>query len=255
MFAHLIEPGQSGVGLAFTNRLGGVSQPPYDSFNLGRTDLDQVVDVASNFVTLRQRLGVSKIITTAQVHGNDVLEVSQDIVDRWGDGAELGDSIAGGRNLVKADAMVTTLADVGLCIRVADCLPVMLADPASRVIGAAHAGRVGLLGGVLTQVVSAMRDLGARQIEAWIGPHICGRCYEVPEPMAKAAWAQLPDTKGQTSWGSPSIDLGRGAQALLSLAGVTAHMLGGCTYEDAALYSHRREHGATGRQTGLIWLR
>jgi len=253
MFDALIEPGGDGVGVAFTDRLDGVSQPPFDSLDLGRGGVDDAVAVAANFDLLRQRLGVSKIVTVAQVHGVGVLEVTFDVLEGWHDGSELGASAPGGKPLVKADAMVTRLPGVALCIRVADCLPVLFADAAAGVVAAAHAGRVGLLAGVLPATVRTMRRLGAQQIQAWIGPGICGRCYEVPQAMADDAWARLPTTKARTTWGTPSIDLAAGASAQLQDAGVTVTDLGHCTFETPSLYSHRRDKGATGRQAGLVW--
>jgi len=254
MFDVLIELESGGVGVAFTDRLDGVSLPPFDSLNLGRGGVDDPADIAANFGLLRQRLGVTKIVTVAQVHGTDVLEVTQDLAAAWHDGSELGVHGPLAVPLVEADAMVTRLAGVALCIRVADCLPVLFTDPSAGVIAAAHAGRVGLLAGVLPATVDAMRRQGAKDIQAWIGPGICGRCYEVPQAMADDAWAQLSATKAQTSWGTPSIDLPAGAVAQLSDAGVTVTQLGHCTFEHPNLYSHRRDHGATGRQAGLIWL-
>ena len=244
---------RTGVGVAFTDRSGGVSQPPFDSLNLGRSDFDDDDALVANFGLLRSRLGVDKIITVAQVHGTDVLEVTPDLVTAWRDGSELGSNVAGGVPLVKADAMVTTLTGVALCIRVADCLPVLFSDPVAGVIGAAHAGRVGLLAGVLPATVAAMRRLGAQHIEAWIGPGICGRCYEVPQAMADGAWHQMPATKCRTTWGTPSIDLAAGAARQLQDEDVTVTPLGQCTFETPSLYSHRRDHGATGREAGLIW--
>ena len=240
VFAAFMNPDDTGVGVAFTDRLGGVSQPPFDSLNLGRSGFDDDDALTTNFGLLRSRLGVGTIVTVAQVHGTDVLEVTSDLVT------------AGGP-LVKADAMVTTLTGVALCIRVADCLPVLFSDPVTGVVGAAHAGRVGLLAGVLPATVAAMRRLGARHIEAWIGPGICGRCYEVPQAMAEDAWHRLPATKCQTTWGTPSIDLAAGAVQELQEAEVTVTPPGQCTFETPSLYSHRRDHGATGRQAGVIW--
>jgi len=246
------------VGIAFTDRHGGVSRAPFDSLNLGRTDCDSTADIAENFRRLRRRLAVDKIVTVAQVHGTDVVEVDKAMADHWHDGSELGDSVPGGEPLVRADALVTTLPDVALCIRVADCAPVLFYDPVVPVIGAAHAGRVGLLAGVLVATVDAMRDLGAQNIEVWIGPYICGGCYEVPAEMAEAAWRVIPETKCETRWGTPSIDLGAGAEAQLrrDVSGVSVVRLNHCTFEAPhAYFSHRRDHGATGRQAGLIWLR
>ena len=154
-----------------------------------------------------------------------------------------------------ADAQVTSLRGVGLMVRVADCVPVVLADPAAGVIGAAHAGRLGTALDIVTTTVAAMRDLGASQITAWIGPHICGRCYEVPEQMRSEVSAVVPETHARTSWGTPALDLGAGVRAQLERAGATVIEVGRCTLEDPALHSHRRDGAAAGRFAGLVWLR
>jgi YfiH family protein len=151
--------------------------------------------------------------------------------------------------------LVTTRPSVALCIRVADCLPVLLADPAAGVIGAAHAGRAGLFAGVLENTVAAMRDAGASTITAWIGPHICGACYEVPPDMAQAGWKAIPATRAATRAGTAALDLGAGAEALLRAEGCRVHRHDPCTAEDAHFFSHRRDGPATGRSAGLIWLR
>ena len=70
-----------------------------------------------------------------------------------------------------------------LLVRAADCVPVLLVAPDGGVIGAVHSGRPGLVPGVVPATVARMRELGAGRIEGWIGPHVCGRCYEVPEQM------------------------------------------------------------------------
>ena len=254
MFSSLMEPGESGVGVAFTDRLGGVSLPPFDTLNLGHSDIDDVDRVIANHRLVRAALGVGKTVTIAQVHGNDVWQVGPPEADAWHDGAEVGDSVPGQTRLVRADAMVTAVHDVALCIRVADCVPVLLADAASGIIGAAHAGRRGLLAGVLPAVVQAMRRLGASSITAWIGPHICGGCYEVPADMAADAARIVPETAGHTRWGTPSIDLGSGAEAQLRRSDCDVVRTGMCTFETPTLFSHRRDKGMTGRQAGLIWL-
>jgi len=253
MFVDQVRALPHGVGAAFTDRLGGVSEAPYDSLNLGRTDLDDPGRVQANFALLRKALGVDRIVTIAQTHGVDVWHVTEPDLAGWRDGSELGDSLAGRPALTRADAMVTTAAGVALCVRVADCLPVLLADESARVVGVAHAGRIGLLAGVLPAAVSAMRDLGAARITAWIGPHICGGCYEVSSEMAEAARGVLPATACTTRWGTPAIDLAAGATAQLADLGCALASVGACTYETPTLFSYRRDH-ETGRQAGLIWL-
>ena len=255
MFVAAFEPSaNSGVGVAFTDRLGGVSQGSYGPLNLGRTDDDDLVAVAANFALVRAELGVSRIATLHQVHSADVLVIDDTTFPAGRPGGELGGSAPGGLSLPIADAMVTTLSGVALCIRAADCVPVLLADPNARVVGAAHAGRVGLAAGVLAATVSAMRELGADQITAWIGPHVCGRCYEVPAEMAEAVAAVVPETASTTSWGTPALDLGAGCEAQLGRLGVRATHHGGCTLENGLLHSHRRDGAAAGRLGALVWL-
>lgn len=255
VFVAAFEPSANhGVGIAFTDRLGGMSQGSYGPLNLGRTDHDDPSAVAANFTLVRAELGVSRIATLHQVHSADVVVIDDTTFPADRPGGELGGSAPGGLSLPVADAMVTTLPGVALCIRVADCVPVLLADPQARVVGAAHAGRVGLASGVLAATVSAMRDLGAVEITAWIGPHVCGRCYEVPADMAEAVVAAVPETASTTRQGTPALDLGAGCEAQLGRLGVPATHHGGCTLEDELLHSHRRDGAAAGRLGALVWL-
>jgi YfiH family protein len=252
--AAFLPSANSGVGVAFTDRLGGFSHGSYGPLNLGRTDDDDPVSVAANFALVRAELGVSRIATLHQVHSAGVLVVDDTTFPADRAGGELGGSAPGGLSLPIADAMVTTLPGVALCIRAADCVPVLLADPAARVVGAAHAGRVGLAAGVLAATVAAMRELGADHITAWIGPHVCGKCYEVPAEMAEAVASVVPETASTTRWGTPGLDLGAGCEAQLARLGVPATHHGGCTLENELLHSHRRDGEAAGRLGALVWL-
>lgn len=254
MFSYLRCPGPDlGVGVAFSDRAGGVSTERHGPLNLGRTDVDDVGAVQENFARVRARLGVSRIITTHQVHGDAVLVVDEAVVAGWQPGQELG-AVATGVPLEEADALVTGQTDTALCIRVADCLPVLLADPAAGVIGAAHAGRVGLVAGILPATVEAMRDLGARDIIAWQGPHICGRCYEVPGAMRAEVSAQLPGAYAETSWGTPALDLGEAARRQLVGLGCGVERRSPCTRTSPELLSHRRDGADAGRLGALVWL-
>jgi YfiH family protein len=255
VFVAAFEPSaNSGVGVAFTDRLGGVSQGVYGPLNLGRTDDDDPAAVAANFALVRAALGVSRIATLHQVHSADVLVIDDTTFPADRPGGELGGSAVGGLSLPIADAMVTTLSDVALCVRAADCVPVLFADATARVVGAAHAGRVGLVAGVLAATVSAMRELGAHEITAWIGPHVCGRCYEVPAEMALAVAAVVPETASTSRWDTPALDLGAGCEAQLARLGVPTTRHGGCTRETDVLHSHRRDGDASGRLGALVWL-
>ncbi|MGH3308464.1 MAG: polyphenol oxidase family protein, partial [Nocardioides sp.] len=154
-----------------------------------------------------------------------------------------------------ADGIVTGRTGVVLMVRAADCVPVLLADADAGVIGAAHCGRPGLAAEVVLATVGRMRDLGARSITAWIGPHVCGACYEVPEDLQAQVIAAVPASVATTSWGTPSLDLGAGVRAQLAGAGVSVHDVSRCTRESADLYSYRRDGDRAGRLAGLIRLR
>ncbi|WP_367921058.1 polyphenol oxidase family protein, partial [Nocardioides ginsengisoli] len=153
-----------------------------------------------------------------------------------------------------ADGQVTASRGVGLMVRVADCVPVVLADAAVGVLGAAHAGRRGVELDVVTRTVERMRELGATEVRGWIGPHVCGRCYEVPAAMRDEVAAAVPATYAETSWGTPALDLGAGVVAQLAAAGVPASVVPGCTLEDPTFHSYRRDGDAAGRFAGLVWL-
>lgn len=175
-----------------------------------------------------------------QVHGDDVL-----LVDRPGP--------APAEPVETADALVTRTPGLGLMVRVADCVPVLLADPTAGVLGAVHAGRRGVELGVVGRTVARMRDLGAVQLVAWVGPHVCGSCYDVPEQMRDEVAAAVPQTFAETSWGTPALDLGAGVRAQLAAVGVTPTEVGRCTLEDPDLHSFRRDGDEAGRFAGLVW--
>ncbi len=152
------------------------------------------------------------------------------------------------------DALVARGPGAGLMVRVADCVPVLLADSTSGVIAAVHAGRLGVVQGVTTAAVAAMRELGATRFEAWVGPHVCGGCYEVPEAMRAEVSRVVPQAWAQTRWGTPGLDLGAGVVEQLGAAGVEVHRAPGCTLEEPGLHSFRRDGAAAGRFAGLVWV-
>jgi len=196
---------------------------------------------ATTLAAVVQETGVP-FARLSQVHGADVVCVDDD--------PPIGPS----DEVLVADAMVTTRRGVGLMIRVADCVPVLLADPAAGVLGAVHAGRVGTTLDVVGAAVRRMRALGADEVQAWIGPHVCGRCYEVPEQLREEVSAVVPATRSETSWGTPALDLGAGVAAQLAAAGVPVTAVDRCTLEDERLHSYRRDGAASGRLAGLVWM-
>ena len=175
------------------------------------------------------------------VHGDDVLRVDAP-----------GSVPPGGAPT--GDALVTTTRGQGLMVRVADCVPVLLADPVAGVVGAVHSGRPGLALGVAVRAVERMRDAGADRLVAWVGPHVCGGCYEVPEQLRAEVAARVPAAYAETTWGTPALDIGAGVRAQLEAVDVEVVLAGGCTREDPALHSYRRDGAAAGRLAGLVWM-
>jgi polyphenol oxidase len=232
-----------GVRFAFTDRFGGVSQPPYAELNLGSASGDDPVAVAENFrrVATAFEVGPDALVRVSQVHGREVHVVRP------------GDELPT-RPVPHADAIVTTRDDVALCVRAADCLPVLLADPVKGVAGAVHSGRRGMFEGAVPAAVEAMRELGAESIVAVLGPYACGRCYEVPARMREEVAARVPASYAQTSWGTPSLDVGAGVTAQLVEAGCRVVDASTCTIESTDLFSYRREGQVSGRLGAVVRL-
>lgn len=113
-------------------------------------------------------------------------------------------------------------AGLALAVLTADCTPVLLADPVAGVAAAAHAGRPGMVAGVVPAAVRAMVELGAdpARIVARTGPAVCGRCYEVPDAMRAEVAAVEPAAYAETTWGTPAVDVTAGVHAQLERLGV-----------------------------------
>lgn len=227
----------AGITRAFTDRHGGVSREPFAEFNLADHVGDDPVAVATNRRMLAAALAVdpTALRFMRQVHGCGVAEASA----------------GAAQPPPEADALVCTAPGTALAVLVADCIPVLLWDPAAGVIAAAHAGRPGLRAGILPATVAAMRDVGARDVRAVLGPAVCGQCYEVPETMQRDVAEVLPAARTSTRNGTPGLDLRAGAGAQLAELGVRFSALPDCTAEAAALFSYRRD-GRTGRCAGVI---
>ena len=231
--------GATAVKGLFTERRGGVSTTPYDDANLADHVGDDPAAVAANRVALQARLG-APIAWMEQVHGSDVAVVAD----------------ASTSPVAAVDALVTDRRGLGLGVLVADCVPVLMADDQAGVAAAAHVGRRGLVAGTATQAVATMTRLGAvpARMHVWLGPSICGRCYEVPLEMRAEVELAAPGSATTTSRGTPGVDLRAGLRRQLLAAGVAAvRDAGPCTAESAEHYSHRRD-GVTGRFAGVIVL-
>lgn len=228
--------GRPAVDIAFTDRHGtnGELDLSYAGPVRGGASAEEVLALLAGAFTPDEPDSLP--VTMRQVHGAGVHVV--------GDGHD--------EQEIVADALVTTRPGVTLLARVADCVPVLLAAADHSVVAAVHAGRPGLVAGVVPAAVATMRELGADQIHAWVGPHVCGSCYEVPDAMRDEVSSVVPEAYAETSWGTPAVDIGAGVRAQLHAAGVTVDDLDLCTLERDDLWSHRREGAAAGRLGALI---
>lgn len=225
-----------------TTRSGGVSAPPFDSFNLGDHVGDDPAAVTANRARLAAAVGLpaDHLVWMNQVHSAHV-----EVVDA-----------PRGQAFDATDALVTSTPRLALAVVTADCVPVLLADARAGVVGAAHAGRVGAANGVVLRTLEAMLAQGAqvRDVSALLGPSVSGPNYEVPEEMAAQVEASLPGSRTTTSRGTPGLDLRAGIARQLRDAGVAAIDIDPrCTVADPALFSHRRDN-PTGRLASLVWI-
>jgi len=233
----------SRVRAAFTMRSGGVSAPPWDSLNLGRHVGDDPRAVALNRQRVVQGLALpAEPCWLEQVHGSEVYEV---------DAAAPTDAAPPPR----ADAAVTRQSGVVLAIQVADCLPVLLAAEDGSVLGAAHAGWRGLVGGVIEQTVATMGTPPERLV-AWLGPCIGPERFEIGAEVREAflGAGDAPEAFREGSAGRWLCDLPAIARARLQRLGV-GRVAGGswCTVADPAqFFSHRRDQ-LTGRMAAMLW--
>ena len=219
--------------VTFTNRHGGVSQGVYSSLNLGDHVGDNLTDV------LRNREAVSAIHGPvqfmSQVHGNRIA-IIEEITDE----------------APTADALVTGIPGITLAVMVADCIPLLLTS--KEAVAAVHVGRRGLVNSVAIKTIELMREMGAQDISATIGPAICGKCYEVSAEIHQEVVSNFPSADSRTNSGSLALDLPKALFTVLHGAGIAvdaSHSV--CTVEDADLFSYRRD-GVTGRQAGLVRL-
>ena len=156
-----------------------------------------------------------------------------------------------------ADALVLDSrvagAPAGCCVLVADCVPLLLSSRDGSLVAAVHAGRRGMLDGIVPATINALQGAGVDPADLWaaVGPSICGSCYEVPEEMLALSAQREPACASRTSWGTPGLDVAAGVLAQLERAGV-GHISAGqwCTYEDPRFFSYRRD-GVTGRLAGI----
>ncbi|MFG1495113.1 peptidoglycan editing factor PgeF [Saccharospirillum sp. HFRX-1] len=232
-------PLPEGVRLAWTQRSGGVSQAPFDSFNLAHHVGDDAATVDANRQQLLTSLpGCTDIRWLSQVHGTDVKDVCLS------------------QNGEPADAAITSEPGLAACVMTADCLPVFFWQQDGRQVAIAHAGWRGLAGGVLANTLAQFDDPAT--VFCGLGPAIGPTAFEVGADVVDAfsGWPNadlaFQPTGKANKW---LADLPALAAAWLQRAGVaTVYCSGECTFVQGDDYYSYRRDGRTGRMANLIWI-
>jgi hypothetical protein len=228
-----------GARLAFSTRLGGVSEGPYRSLNVGRSTDDRAEAVDENRRRLLRSLGLDpdRLATAGQVHGRDVIRVSAPGLHR------------------DCDALVTTVPGIALAVTGADCLPLLFDTDGG--VAVAHSGWRGTLAGAPEAALAALcaaAGVAPDRVRVHLGPCIRDCCYRVGEDVAQ----RFPAECVRHADDGLHLDLPRAARLGLEAAGVPGEAIedtGACTSCGVDEYfSHRRDHGITGRQWGLAAL-
>lgn len=229
-----------GTVVAVTTRLGGVSEPPYDRLNLGRSTADRPDAVAENRRRVLAALGLrpDRIATAGQVHGIRVTEAHEPGLHR------------------DTDALVTRCEGLALAVSAADCLPLLLAAPG--VVAAAHSGWRGTADGMPRVVLDSALALSGSlppDVHVYLGPCIGPCCYRVGDEVA----ARFPSSSVVRRGDDAFVDLAADARRQLESSGVPPGSIldpPACTSCDRErCFSHRRDRGLTGRHWGIAALR
>jgi YfiH family protein len=241
----------SGLLHGFTGRQGGKSVGTYSGLNTSYRVGDDPEVVSQNVCDVKLAAGIhdGRVVTMRQVHGDNVLEVSDKKLKEAGE----------------ADGMITGERDIFLAVLTADCVPILIVAPEKKIVAAVHAGWRGTLAGIAEKAVRLLEsryDVAAADLEAALGPSIGACCYEVKEnvsgPLMKK-WGRLTTPSIRVRESKTYIDLRRLNRDILRAAGIPGtqlHQIGPCTScATEEFFSYRRAGGETGRQMSLIgWL-
>jgi len=220
------DPAPLGAGTYFFTRLGGVSEPPYDSLNVSKKVGDDPKAVDENLSVIRRAVGLRPPAWVRQIAGDRVVRVSEP-------------GFAG-----EADALVTAETDLCLSVAVADCVPVALVG--EREVGMVHSGWRGTLSGVSGK---AAHSFGGERVQAYIGPSIRRCCYEVSAELASEFAAEF----GDEVVSGRHLSLQDSIRVDLERAGVEVDDLGLCSgCRPALFYSHRKQGPLTGRNLASV---
>ena len=224
----------------FTTRDGGISRAPWDALNLGGAVGDDPAAVGENWARLERETGL-RFARVRQVHGARALRAAAPTAP-----------------VEEADAVVSVTPGVAACVSVADCVPVLLADPVGGAVAAIHAGWRGTAARAAAEGVRALVREGAEpgRLVAAVGPSIGPCCYEVSPELADRFGREIGPEAVAPGGGGRHLDLWRANVRVLLDAGLAAErieVVGRCTAcERELFFSHRRDAGRTGRQVGFI---
>jgi len=225
---------------AVTTRQGGLG-----ARNSGIKSPDDWNAVAHAFGIIPDRL-----VTVNQVHGEAIVTVD--------------DQNYTNLRTAQADGLITKVRGIAIGIETADCVPILLIDPVTPAIGAVHAGWRSTVQKIVQKAIKKMQDefgTDPSRMIAAIGPAICGKCYEVDEPVMGPVrqnfpfWNKVAQSRGKGKWGLDLVELNRRELLLAGLAEKNVHSLGMCTSCRKDLFYSFRVEGRTGRMLSAVMLK
>ena len=218
------------VDFGFSSRFGGVSKAPFDTLNLGFHTGDEAAAVAKNRELLKREIKAGSLVFMEQIHSDYVFEVTS---ENLSDFAKIAP---------KCDALFTRLLNVGLCVMVADCAPIIVSDEKQGIIAAIHAGRTGVCAKILSKCVLKMKS-EPKDLKIIIGAHIKGSCYEIGD-------MNLGEFNAYKNGGF--FDITAALRAEINVLGVKNYEISEiCSHCDKNYFSYRRD-GKTGRFAGWV---
>ena len=218
------------VDFGFSSRFGGVSKAPFDTLNLGFHTGDETAAVAKNRELLKREIKAGSLVFMEQIHSDYVLEVTSENLSDFA------------KTAPKCDALFTRLLNVGLCVMVADCAPIIVSDSKQGIIAAIHAGRAGVCAKILSKCVLKMKS-EPKDLKIIIGAHIKGSCYEIGD-------MNLGEFNAYKNGGF--FDITAALRAEINALGATNYEISEiCSHCDKNYFSYRRD-GKTGRFAGWV---
>ena len=218
------------VDFGFSSRFGGVSKAPFDTLNLGFHTGDAAAAVAKNRELLKREIKAGSLVFMEQIHSDYVFEVTSENLSDFA------------KTAPKCDALFTRLFDVGLCVMVADCAPIIVSDEKQGIIAAIHAGRAGVCAKILSKCVAQMKS-EPKDLKIIIGAHIKGSCYEIGD-------MNLGEFNAYKNGGF--FDITAALRDEINALGVKNYEISEiCSHCDKNYFSYRRD-GKTGRFVGWI---